>query len=126
MLTDPVHSAYISGWQRPADRGVVAVGDNGMPVGAAWYRLFGADRPAHGFVAAGVPELIIGVRPMWRAQGVGRALLRELTAAARAEGFARLALSVEHGNFALRLLPLGGVRGRGVDCDARHDGARLR
>ena len=51
-------------------------------------------------VATGVPELIIGVRPMWRAQGVGRALLRELTAAARAEGFARLALSVEHGNFA--------------------------
>jgi ribosomal protein S18 acetylase RimI-like enzyme len=50
-----------------------------------------------------VPELIIGVKPMWRAQGVGRALLRELTAAARAEGFARLALSVEHGNFALEL-----------------------
>ena len=47
-----------------------------------------------------MPELIIGVRPMWRAQGVGRALLRALTAAARAEGFARLALSVEHGNFA--------------------------
>lgn len=103
VLTDPVHSAYISGWQRPADRGVVASGHDGTPVGAAWYRLFGADRPAYGFVATGVPELIIGVKPMWRAQGVGRALLRELTAAARAEGFARLALSVEHGNFALEL-----------------------
>lgn len=101
VLTDPPHSAYISGWQRPADRGVVAIGRDRQPVGAAWYRLFGADRPAYGFVATGVPELIIGVRPMWRAQGVGRALLRELTAAARAEGFARLALSVEHGNFAV-------------------------
>jgi GNAT superfamily N-acetyltransferase len=101
VLTDPVHSSYISGWQRPADRGVIAIGADRHPVGAAWYRLFGADRPAQGFVAAGVPELIIGVRPMWRAQGVGRALLRGLTEAARSEGFARLALSVEHGNFAL-------------------------
>ncbi len=70
------------------------------PIGAAWYRLFAADTPAHGFVAAGVPELIIGVRPLWRAQGVGRALMRALTDAARTAGFARITLSVEHGNFA--------------------------
>ena len=70
------------------------------PIGAAWYRLFGADTPAHGFVAAGVPELIIGVRPLWRAQGVGRSLMRALTDAARAAGYARITLSVEHGNFA--------------------------
>ncbi len=47
-----------------------------------------------------MPELIIGVRPLWRAQGVGRALMRALTDAARTAGFARLTLSVEHGNFA--------------------------
>jgi GNAT superfamily N-acetyltransferase len=47
-----------------------------------------------------VPELIIGVRPLWRAQGVGRALLQSLADAARSAGFARLTLSVEHGNFA--------------------------
>jgi GNAT superfamily N-acetyltransferase len=69
-------------------------------VGAAWYRLFGADRPSMGFVAAGVPELIIGVRPLWRAQGVGRALLRALADDARSGGYARLALSVEHDNYA--------------------------
>jgi GNAT superfamily N-acetyltransferase len=56
-----------------------------------------------GFVAAGVPELIIGVRPLWRAQGVGRALLRALTDDARAGGYARLALSVERDNFAREL-----------------------
>ena len=47
-----------------------------------------------------MPELIIGVRPLWRAQGVGRALLQSLADAARSAGFARLTLSVEHGNFA--------------------------
>lgn len=100
VLADPGYRGYIAGWQRPSDRGVVALDRDRRPVGAAWYRLFAADAPAHGFVAAGVPELIIGVRPLWRAQGVGRALIQALTDAARTEGFARLTLSVEHGNFA--------------------------
>lgn len=100
VLADPVYRGYIAGWQRPADRGVVAVDGDGRSVGAAWYRLFASDAPTHGFVAAGVPELIIGVCPLWRAQGVGRALMRSLTDAARSAGFARIALSVEHGNFA--------------------------
>jgi GNAT superfamily N-acetyltransferase len=100
VLGDPIYRGYIAGWQRPADQGVVAVDAEGRPVGAAWYRLFASDAPTHGFVATGVPELIIGVRPLWRAQGIGRALMRSLTDAARSAGFARLALSVEHGNFA--------------------------
>jgi GNAT superfamily N-acetyltransferase len=100
VLADPMYRGYIAGWQRPADSGVVAVDADARPVGAAWYRLFASDAPAHGFVATGVPELIIGVRPLWRAQGVGRALMRSLTDAARSAGFARITLSVEHGNFA--------------------------
>lgn len=100
VLADPVSRGYIAGWQRPADRGVVAVDEGGRPVGAAWYRLFSVEQRAHGFIATGVPELIIGVRPLWRAQGVGRALLQGLAEVARSAGFARLTLSVEHGNFA--------------------------
>ncbi|WP_448004162.1 N-acetyltransferase family protein [Agromyces bauzanensis] len=103
VLADPVYRGHIAGWQRPADRGVVAFDGDGRPVGAAWYRLFAFDAPARGFVATGVPELIIGVLPLWRAQGVGRALMRSLTDVARAAGFARIALSVEHGNFAHQL-----------------------
>jgi GNAT superfamily N-acetyltransferase len=100
VLAEPVHRGYVAGWQRPADRGFVALDGDGRQIGAAWYRLFASDAPAHGFVGAGVPELIIGVRPLWRAQGVGRTLLRSLTDAARSAGFARITLSVEHGNFA--------------------------
>jgi GNAT superfamily N-acetyltransferase len=103
VLADPVRRSYIAGWQRPSDVGFVATDGTGEPIGACWYRLFAADRPGLGFVGAGVPELILGVRPVWRAQGVGRALLHELLTRARSEGHARLGLSVERGNFAQRL-----------------------
>ncbi|GAA1747441.1 GNAT family N-acetyltransferase [Agromyces humatus] len=100
VLADPVSRAYIAGWQQPADRGVVAVDAEGRAIAAAWFRLFSPEQGARGFVATGVPELIIGVRPLWRSQGVGRSLMRSLADVARSAGYARLALSVEHGNFA--------------------------
>ncbi|WP_127793149.1 GNAT family N-acetyltransferase [Agromyces sp. LHK192] len=100
ILSDPVYRNYIAGWPRPADRGFIASDEGDRPIGAAWYRMLGADVPAHGHVATGVPELIIGVKPPWRSQGVGRALMRSLLDAAHAAGHARLALSVEHGNHA--------------------------
>lgn len=103
VLSDPVRRRYIAGWQRPADAGFIAEDELGEPIGAGWYRLFSADRPGLGFVGAGVPELILGVRPVWRAQGVGRSLLQHLVARAAADGHARLGLSVERGNFAHRL-----------------------
>ncbi len=59
--------------------------------------------PGFGYVGTGVPELIIGVRPIWRAHGVGRTLLQRLCDDARAQGFARISLSVERGNFAVTL-----------------------
>src|SRR4051794_2176828 len=78
VLADPVRRRYISGWQRPGDAGFIATDELGEPIGAGWYRLFSADRPGLGFVGNRVPELILGVRPVWRAQGVGRTLLRSL------------------------------------------------
>ena len=59
--------------------------------------------PGFGYVGTGVPELIIGVRPIWRAHGVGRALLQRLCDHARAQGYARLSLSVERDNYAATL-----------------------
>jgi GNAT superfamily N-acetyltransferase len=103
VLADPISRAYIAGWQQPADRGVIAVDGEGRAIGGAWFRLFSPEQNARGFVATGVPELIVGVRPLWRAQGVGRSLVRSLAEVARSAGYARLALSVEHDNFARAL-----------------------
>ncbi len=57
----------------------------------------------YGWVDNGVPELTLGVKPIWRAQGVGRALLRAACALAAQRGYQRISLSVERANFAQRL-----------------------
>ena len=103
VLADPTFTRYVAGWQRPSDAGVVATDPSGQSIGACWFRLFPTDAPGHGFVAVGVPELILGVSPIWRAQGAGRALVREVASLARQLGHARLALSVEQGNHAVDL-----------------------
>jgi GNAT superfamily N-acetyltransferase len=103
VLADPALSPYVSGWMRPADAGIVAESPAGDPIGACWFRLFDSAKPGAGFVAGGVPELTLGVGRQWRAQGVGRELLRGVSVMARTAGHARLSLSVDHGNFAHRL-----------------------
>jgi hypothetical protein len=60
-----------------------------------------AHRPGFGYIGTGVPELIIGVRPIWRAGSA--APCSSGCASGRAEGFGRISLSVERGNFAQTL-----------------------
>lgn len=103
ILGTTEHRRYVAGWMRPADAGFIAVDGEGQPIGAAWYRMLSQDDPGFGFVGTAVPELIIGVQPIWRAHGVGRTLLRRLVVHAREQGHPRLSLSVEHDNFARTL-----------------------
>ncbi|MFF4993166.1 GNAT family N-acetyltransferase [Streptosporangium saharense] len=103
VLVDRRTAHYVEGWPRPGDLGVVAVEPGGSPVGAAWLRLFGSDDPGYGFVSEDVPELSMGVLPLWRGRGVGRALLTEIAQRAVERGFARICLSVERANHARRL-----------------------
>lgn len=103
VIASPDHSRYVAGWMRPADAGFVALDDVGVPIGAAWYRMLPRSDPGFGFVGTAVPELIIGVRPIWRAHGVGRTLLRALVQHAGEQGHSRISLSVERDNFARTL-----------------------
>jgi GNAT superfamily N-acetyltransferase len=103
VLEDHRVSRYIVGWPKPGDFGSVAVDLHSTPIGACWARLFPLNAPGYGFVAAGVPELTLGVHTLWRARGVGRALLRAVARQAIEAGHARVSLSVERANFAQRL-----------------------
>jgi len=103
VVTSPEYRRYIAGWMRPGDAGFVAESARGEAIGAAWYRTLARDEAGFGWVGAGVPELVIGVRPIWRAHGIGRALLQRLVDHARDQGFARISLSVERDNYAATL-----------------------
>ncbi|HEY7693634.1 MAG TPA: GNAT family N-acetyltransferase [Gaiellaceae bacterium] len=93
---------YVAGWGRRGDTALVAI-DEFQPVGAAWYRLFEADEPGYGFVDEETPELTIAIVPSRRGRGLGEELLSSLLEQARKEGRARISLSVEPDNPAIRL-----------------------
>lgn len=113
VLADPHVSRYARDWgQRAGDGGVVATAsrwdadsDGRAPVlAAAWWRLFDAEQPGYGFVAADVPELGLAVAPAHRGQGLGARVLREAVRHARDCGLGALSLSVEDGNRPARAL----------------------
>lgn len=113
-LARPENQKYLAGWGRPGDAGVIAVGDTGEPLGAAWYRLFGENAHGYGFVAADIPEITIGVSESARGQGVGGALLDALSDLAREQGFQQLSLSVDRKNPAIALYERKGFRNAGI------------
>ncbi len=119
VLTSAEHRRYLAGWKRMSDDGLVALGDDDVAVGAAWYRVLPQNEPGFGFIGIAVPELIIGVHPLCRAQGVGRSLLRGIVQLAGSQGHARISLSVERDNFARNLYRAEGfaVVGQGPTRD---------
>jgi ribosomal protein S18 acetylase RimI-like enzyme len=95
--------AYLAGWGRVGDAGVVAWDTKGCHIGAAWYRLFPPAHPGYGFVAPDVPELSIRVLAEARGHGVGDSLLRRLCQRAQQEGYPAVSLSVARRNPAQHL-----------------------
>jgi ribosomal protein S18 acetylase RimI-like enzyme len=103
LLQQPDLAHYATGWGKPGDLGRLAVlAKSGQPIGAAWLRLFPAEDPGYGFVAATIPELSAAVVPEFRCQGIGAAMISDLIQAARSL-YPAVSLSVSQGNPAQRL-----------------------
>lgn len=96
-LADPRIAAFVDGWGRPGDHGVVAE-CNLEPVGAAWFRIFDDDDPEGGFVGGQTPEMLIALVPEHRGKGVGGLLLAALIEKARDEHMPSLGLNVPRSN----------------------------
>lgn len=108
---------YIEDWGRPGDVGLVAE-EGGQRVGAAWYRLYAAERPGFGFVDEDTPELSIALIPEARGRGIGTTLLIALLDRAREDGHEQISLNAELTNPARRLYErLGFVKVEIVDED---------
>lgn len=92
----------LAGWGRPGDRCLIAE-LSGIPVGAAWFRLWTEENHSYGFVDDATPELGIAVVESHRSMGIGRALLGDLIETAKRDGFHGLSLSVDPANYARNL-----------------------
>jgi ribosomal protein S18 acetylase RimI-like enzyme len=111
----PFVAAHLAGWRRPEDFGFIAERD-GTAIGAVWARQFSPDEQPAFYAGERAPEIIIGVTPHSRGQGVGRMLLDPLIAEASRRGVG-LCLNVRHNNPARRLYERAGfhlVPGSGV------------
>lgn len=97
LLSNPQITAFVDGWGRPGDHGVVAeAGDE--PVGAAWSRIFPDDDLEGGFVGGETPELLIAITPDHRGKGLGGRLLGALLARVAEEGHTSIGCNVLRGN----------------------------
>lgn len=103
-LSDPTIAVYLEDWPRPGDVGLIASNEKNTPLGAAWYRLFTAEKPGYGFVDEKTPEIAIALRPDVRGQGLGTQLLTALLQIAFRQGYSQVSLAVEAANEGARRL----------------------
>jgi GNAT superfamily N-acetyltransferase len=116
-LADPDIARYVPRLDGDGNVTLIAERD-GVPVGVAWSRLFPADSPGYGFVAADVPELAVAVHAASRGQGIATELLRRVIATAGEQGFQRVSLSVNFDNPSARVYRRLGFDEVGSDEDS--------
>ena len=102
LLLLPQLAIFHRGWGRPGDTGLIAEED-GRPIGAVWYRFFTTEAHGEGWIEPETPELAVAVVADRRGEGIGRRLMEAIHERARADGLARISLSVEPENPAKRL-----------------------
>ncbi len=88
--------AYLGGWGRKSDYGVIAVSNaTGLSIGAAWYRRYVQRYPY---------ELTVAVQQEHQGQGVGSSLLRHLLDHASQHNRPEISLKVRRDNDVARRL----------------------
>jgi len=98
----PELAKYVQSWGQPNDLGIIAEDEHGLPLGAAWIRLFTGEQRGYGYVADDYPELSVAMLPGQRGKGIGEQLIRQLLAQAQSR-WAGVSLSVQEQNPAARL-----------------------
>ncbi|MCJ8013248.1 GNAT family N-acetyltransferase [Paenibacillus sp. KQZ6P-2] len=100
ILRDPSIAKYAENWGRAGDIGLIAVTDEGEPLGTITTRFFQEDNQGYGYVGADVPELGMALSQTHRGQGIGTALMQALFEELHKNGIARVSLSVDPNNTA--------------------------
>ncbi|MBN2415990.1 GNAT family N-acetyltransferase [bacterium] len=100
----PEISKLLKDWpNRIGDFSLIATDEEGIAIGAAWYRFFTKEDPGYGFVDSSIPELGIAMIKKHRGKGIGKELMIRILAYARSEGIDKISLSVDPNNYAFHL-----------------------
>jgi ribosomal protein S18 acetylase RimI-like enzyme len=93
--------------------------------GAAWIRLLNEDDASSGYVDEATPVLSIGVKPEFRAEGIGSAMIEQLLQEAGVL-YEQLSVSVAHGSPAEKLFERFGFSPmKGFETKSPVDGSDL-
>lgn len=99
----PEISIMLKDWsKRKGDFSLIATDENGIPIGAAWYRFWTKEDHCFGFVDEGIPELGISLVKKYRSKGLGKKLMIRLIKHAKSTGLEKISLSVDPNNYALQ------------------------
>lgn len=106
VKAQPYLARYAADWGCVGDLGFTAL-VSGVPVGAAWLRLWLGAGKGFGYVNDATPELALSVLPQYRGKGLGTRLLAQVLAAARGL-YPAVSLNVRADNPAVRLYQRAG------------------
>lgn len=99
ILADPALQVYIEDFGTKPDDCCLAAEVGGKIAGAVWTRIM----DDYGHIDNETPSLAISLYPAYRGQGIGTALMRAMLTKLAERGYARVSLSVQKANYALRM-----------------------
>lgn len=99
IIQKPELQVYYKDFGSRKGDAAVAAETGGRIVGAAWARIM----DDYGHIDGHTPSLAISLFREFRNRGIGSALLKELLGLLRGQGYARVSLSVQKENYAVRM-----------------------
>ena len=99
VIQEPSIWIYIDGFGSKEDDHCLVAEVDGYIVGAVWVRCI----KAFGHVDDSVPEFAISVYPQYRGKGIGTKMMKEMLKLLKEKGYARVSLSVEKDNYAVKM-----------------------
>lgn len=104
IIRQPELQVYVKDFGRQKDDHCLVAEADGKIVGAVWVRIM----DDYGHIDDETPSFALSLMPEYRGQGIGTALMNEMLALLRRNGYLRASLAVQKANYALRLYQKAG------------------
>ena len=104
IIRQPELQVYVKDFGQQKDDYCLVAEADGNIVGAVWVRIM----DDYGHIDDETPSFALSLMPEYRGQGIGTALMNEMLALLRRNGYLRASLAVQKANYALRLYQKAG------------------